>query len=67
MSYLPCKNQASVGIDLGIKTLAVLSNGSFVESPRPLKKLQKKLTRVSRQLSKKQHSRKKGYRISLNI
>jgi putative transposase len=60
MSYLPCKNQASVGIDLGIKTLAVLSNGSFVESPRPLKKLQKKLTRMSRQLSKKQHSRKKG-------
>ncbi len=67
MSYLSCKNQASVGIDLGITTLAVLSNGSFVESPRPLKKLQKKLTRVSRQLSKKQHSRKKGYRISLNI
>ena len=59
MSYLPCKNQASVGIDLGIKTLAVLSNGSFVESPRSLKKLQKKLTRMSRQLSKKQHSRKK--------
>ncbi len=35
MSYLPCKNQASVGIDLGIKKL-------------------------SRQLSRKQHSRKKG-------
>jgi len=62
ISYLPCKNQASVGVDLGIKTLAVLSNGSFVESPRPLKKLQKKLTRMSRQLSKKQHSRKKGDR-----
>lgn len=60
MSYLPCENQASIGIDLGIKTLAVLSNGSFVESPRPLKKLLRKLKKLNRQLSKKQHSRKKG-------
>jgi putative transposase len=60
MSYLPCKNQASVGIDLGIKKMAVLSNGSYVESPRPLKKMLRKLKRLSRQLSKKQHSRKKG-------
>ena len=60
MSYLPCKNQASIGIDLGIKKLAVLSNGSYVESPRPLKKLLRKLKILSRQLSKKQHSRKKG-------
>ena len=60
MSYLPCKNQASVGIDLGIKKLAVLSDGSYVESPRPLKKLLRKLKKLSRQLSRKQHSRKKG-------
>jgi len=60
MSYLPCKNQASVGIDLGIKKLAVLSNGSYVESPRPLKKLLRKLKKLSRQLSRKRHSRKKG-------
>jgi len=37
LSYLPCKNQASVGIDLGIKTLATLSNGTFIKSPKPLK------------------------------
>ena len=60
MSYLPCKNQASVGIDLGIKKLAVLSNGSYIESPRPLKKLLRKLKKLNRQLSRKQHSRKKG-------
>ena len=61
MSYHEtCENQASVGIDLGINHLAVLSNGSFIDSPKPLKKNLKKLKRLSRQLSKKQHSRKKG-------
>ncbi|MBL0721140.1 MAG: transposase [Sulfurovum sp.] len=40
MSYFePFKNQASVGVDLGIKSLATLSNGSFVDSPKPLKKI----------------------------
>ena len=61
MSYFePCKNQASVGVDLGIKSLATLSNGTFIDSPKPLKKYLKKIKRVSRQLSKKVHSRKKG-------
>ena len=60
LSYLPCKNQASVGIDLGIKTLATLSNGTFIKSPKPLKKNLRKLKKVSRQLSRKVHSRKKG-------
>ena len=55
-----CENQASVGIDIGINHLAVWTNGSFIDSPKPLKKNLKKLKRLSRQLSKKQHSRKKG-------
>jgi len=60
MSYLPCKNQASVGIDLGIKHFAVLSNGSFIDNPKPLSKKLKRLRRLSKQLSRKQHPRKKG-------
>jgi len=60
MSYLPCKNQASVGCDLGIKHFAVLSNGSFIDNPKPLNKKLKRLKRLSKQLSKKQHPRKKG-------
>ena len=60
ISYLPCKNQASVGIDLGIKHFAVLSNGSFIDSPKPLSKKLKKLKKLSKQLSRKQHPRKKG-------
>ena len=60
ISYLPCKSQASVGIDLGIKHFAVLSNGSFIDSPKPLSKKLKKLKKLSKQLSRKQHPRKKG-------
>lgn len=53
MSYLPCKNQASVGIDLGVKTLLTLSNGTTIEAPKPLSKNLRKLKRFSRKLSKK--------------
>jgi putative transposase len=59
LSYLPCKNQASVRIDLGIKYFAVLSNGSFIDSLKPLKRKLKKVKRLSKQLSRKQHPRKK--------
>lgn len=45
-----------VGIDLGIKDLAVTSEGSRFENPKPLKKSQAKLKRLQRELS----HRKKG-------
>lgn len=60
ISFIPCKNQASIGIDVGSKALATLSNGIQIEAPKPLKKSLRKLRRLSRQLSKKVHSRKKG-------
>ena len=44
----------TVGVDLGITTLATLSTGEKIEGPKPLKKSLKKLQRCS-----KQHSRKK--------
>lgn len=37
-----------------------LSNGIKISSPKPLKKNLRKLKKLSRQLSKKQHSRGKG-------
>ncbi len=60
ISFIPCKNQASVGVDVGSKALATLSNGIQIESPKPLKIKLRRLKRLSRQLSKKQHSRFKG-------
>jgi len=46
-----CESQASVGVDLGIKALATLSNGEAFEAPKPLKKFIKKLKRLQRSLA----------------
>ena len=43
----------SVGVDLGIKTLATLSDGTVIENPRHLKKSEQKLKRAQRALSRK--------------
>ena len=43
----------SVGVDLGIKTLATLSDGTVIENPHHLKKSEQKLKRAQRALSRK--------------
>jgi putative transposase len=50
---LRCENQAVVGVDLGVLTLATLSTGEKVDGPKPLRKLMKMLRRRSRQLSRR--------------
>ena len=45
-----------IGVDLGVKELAVVSDGRRFENPKPLKKAQAKLRRLQRELSR----RKKG-------
>jgi putative transposase len=50
-----CENQDSiVGVDLGVKDLAVLSTGERFRNPKPLRSNLQKLKRYSRQLSRKQ-------------
>lgn len=44
---------AVVGVDLGIKTLAVLSTGEVVQNPKHLHQAQKRLRRASRRLSRR--------------
>src|SRR5450755_809902 len=46
----------AIGVDLGVKTLATLSDGTPFENPRPLKHALKRLKRLERQKSR----RKKG-------
>jgi putative transposase len=49
----PIDENKAVGIDLGIKTFAVLSNGDEIQNPRNLKKSLKKLKKLQRKVSKK--------------
>lgn len=48
-----CENQAPVGVDLGIKTLATCSDGTKFENPKPLVRAQRKLRRSQRSLARK--------------
>jgi len=50
---LPLK-PGEIGIDLGLKQFAILSNGEVIENPKYYVKAQKKLAKLQRILSKKQ-------------
>ena len=43
----------AVGVDLGVKHLATLSDGTVIENPRYLQKSERKLKRAQRELSRK--------------
>ena len=43
----------TIGIDVGISTLATLDNGTKYENPKPLKRYERKLAREQRKLSRK--------------
>lgn len=51
---VPSQGQGTVGVDLGLTHLAVLSTGEKIENPRALARSLKCLRRLSRQLSRKQ-------------
>ena len=50
----------SCGVDIGSISAISLDNGYKVKPPKPLSKANKRYKRLSRQLSRKQHSRYKG-------
>jgi putative transposase len=51
--FSKCEKDNSVGVDLGINKMVVLSNKIALESPKPLKKNLRKLARFQRKLKKK--------------
>jgi putative transposase len=61
--YSPSDKNSKVGIDLGIKSALILSDGTGIENPKPLKKNLRKIKRLSRQLSKREHARTKQERL----
>ena len=62
------KNQALVvGVDLGIKKLATLSNGETVAGRKPLKKLSRRLARLQRHLAKCTKGSKRYNRLKMKI
>lgn len=57
------EKHGSVGIDFGLEEAMTLSDDIAVHNPRTLRKHQRKITRLSRQLSKRQHAKTKQERL----
>lgn len=63
----PAENQGGVGVDLGVKTMVVCSDGQRFESPELLKKHLKKLKRLQRQASRRQKGSKNCKKANMLI
>ena len=63
---VPIDENQAVGIDLGIKTFATLSDGIEIQNPKNLKKSMKRLKRLQKDVSRKQkesNNRKKSVKL----
>ncbi|MDD3021984.1 MAG: IS200/IS605 family element RNA-guided endonuclease TnpB [Alphaproteobacteria bacterium] len=58
---------AMVGIDLGIKELAITSDGQHFENPKHLQKSQNKIARLQRQLSRKSKGSKNREKARIRV
>ncbi len=63
----PCESQAGVGVDLGVKTLATLSNEETFEAPKPFKKFLSKLKRMQRKLSRREKGSQNRHKLRQKI
>ena len=58
---------AQVGIDLGLKTLATLSDGTIIKNPRHLKKHEEKLAKLQRVLSMAKRGSKNRRKVKRKV
>ena len=56
-----------IGIDLGLKDLCITSNGEKYENPKTIKKYEKKLVKLQRQLSHKKKKSKNYYKARKKV
>ena len=61
-------SETSVGVDLGIKSYAVLSDSTVYKNPKYLERTQKLLTKLQRRFdrAKKGSNRRERLRLSIN-
>ncbi|MEW2121138.1 RNA-guided endonuclease TnpB family protein [Streptomyces sp. NPDC005474] len=59
--------EAAIGIDLGLTHFAVLSDGTKIDSPRFLRRAEKKLKKAQRELSRKRKGSKNRAKARLKV
>ena len=57
----------TIGVDVGIKHLAVTSEGVYYENPKALKRYERKLKRLQRQFSRKVKGSRNWYKLKAKI
>lgn len=63
----PTPTNATVGIDLGVKTAITLSTGDKFDGPKPLRKYKKKIRHLSQSLSRKKKGSNRRERARLKL
>ena len=61
------KNDNKIGIDLGLKEFAICSNGDRFDNPKNLRKSEKKLAKLQKDLSRKTKGSNNRYKTRLKI
>lgn len=61
------KNNNKIGIDLGLKEFAICSNGDRFENPKHLRKSEKKLAKLQKDLSRKTKGSNNRYKARLKV
>jgi putative transposase len=51
---VPCTSHGTVGIDLGVNSFVVLSDGTKIQAPKPLKRGLRRLRRLNRKVHKRE-------------
>lgn len=62
-----CENQTTIGIDMGIKSMMVLSDGTIYDNPKALKSNLKGLKRLQRGLSRKVKGSNNRYKQRMKV
>jgi putative transposase len=61
------QERVAVGVDVGIKHLAVLSDGKMFDNPRPSYRLERLLAKAQRQMARKQKGSKRWQKARLRV
>lgn len=63
----PTENQGVVGVDLGCRKLATLSDGTVIQGPKPHKALLNRLRRLNKSLSQKKLGSRNRYKARMKL
>jgi len=61
------KTDKQIGIDLGLKEFAIISDGEKIANPRVLKQYEKKITRLNRSLARKEKGSNNWYKTKKKL